>query len=378
MQFVQIIIRFCNAIFKFLGNLYTSKTDYLRIFAAMILVTGASGLVGSHLVLHLVEQGLKVSAIYRSQSAMDKTNAIFNMYGKRHLFDQIIWIPADVNDIPALEIAFDNIEYVYHCAAKISFDPRDEEKLRKINIEGTANIVNFCLARKVQKLCFVSSIAALGDLPELNTNLQNNLPLSKIIDEETDWNPEKPHSDYAISKYGAEMELWRGQQEGLKVVIVNPGVILGAMPRSWNRNEGSFKLISTVANGLKYYTHGTTGFVSVHDVIKCMTQLMNGENCGSRYILVSQNASYKEITAVIAKALKVKPPKKEAKRWMTKLAWRWDWITTNLFFQKRHLTRAIAKSLHTKDFYSSKKVEQELEFTFEPIEKVIAEIAENY
>ena len=344
----------------------------------MILVTGASGLVGSHLVLHLIESGAQVSAIYRNQNAIQKTKDLFIMYNKEDLFVKINWISGDINDIPALEVAFENIEYVYHCAAKISFDPRDEEKLRKINIEGTANIVNFCLAKNVKKLCFVSSIAALGDLPEFNRNDTNEAAFPKIIDEETDWNPEKPHSDYAISKYGSEMELWRGLQEGLKIVIVNPGVILGAIPKSWNRNEGSFKIVTTVANGLKFYTHGTTGFVSVSDVVTAMMQLMKSEISGNRYILVAENLSYKKITTLIAENLEVNPPQKEAKKWMTELAWRWDWIAANLFFQKRKLTKAIAKSVHTKDYYSSKKIEEALDFTFEPIENVVKKIAEHY
>ena len=344
----------------------------------MILVTGATGLVGSHLVLHLAEKGRNVSAIYRTQASIGKTQALFKMYDKEHLFANINWIPADINDIPSLEIAFEHIEYVYHCAAKISFDPRDEEKLRKINIEGTANIVNFCLAKNVKKLCFVSSIAALGDLPEYNFNQENGEPIPKITDEETDWNPEKPHSDYAISKYGSEMELWRGQQEGLEVVIVNPGIILGAIPKSWNRNEGSFKIITKVAGGLQFYTNGTTGFVGVLDVVKCMAELMESDKKGNRYILVSENLSYKNLTTLIAANWNVTPPKKEAKRWMTKLAWRWDWLTTNLFLQERNLTKAVAKSLHTKDFYSSAKIEKELNFTFEPIENVISNIAEKY
>ncbi len=334
----------------------------------MILVTGASGLVGSHLVLHLAQQGAKVSAIYRSENAIQKTKAVFEMYNKAHLFATIHWIPADIIDIPSLEIAFENIDYVYHCAAKISFDPRDEAQLRKVNIEGTANIVNFCLAKNVKKLCFVSSIAALGDLPVHQ----------EITDEETDWNAEKPHSDYAISKYGAEMEIWRGQQEGLEVVIVNPGVILGAIPKTWNRNEGSFKIINTVKKGLRYYTYGTTGFVGVEDVVQCMTQLMEHKNEGQRYILVSENLSYKDITHLIAKKLNVAPPQREATKFMTELAWRWDWVAANLFFQKRKLTKAIAKSLHSKDIYSNKKIETELRYQFTPMNKVIEGVVEHF
>ena len=130
----------------------------------MVLITGATGLVGSHLAIHLLENDENVHAIYRNENSIVKTKSLFELYKKLHLFDKIQWIQADINDIPTLEIAFENTEFVYHCAALVSFDPKDEEKLRKINIEGTANIVNFCLAKSVKKLCYVSSIAAFGDL----------------------------------------------------------------------------------------------------------------------------------------------------------------------------------------------------------------------
>ena len=179
----------------------------------MILVTGGTGLVGAHLLLHLLENGEeKIRAIYRKSKQIEKTKSLFELYKKSDLFSKIGWIQADILDVPSLENAFEEVDYVYHCAGLISFNPDDENQLRKVNIEGTANIVNFCIDKKVTKLCHVSSIAALGNLTQNQT----------IITEETEWNPEVLHSDYAISKYGAEMEVWRGQQEGLQVVIVNP------------------------------------------------------------------------------------------------------------------------------------------------------------
>ncbi len=155
----------------------------------MILVTGGTGLVGAHLLLHLIENGeVKVRAIYRKSEHITKTKLLFDLYKKADLFSKIEWIEADILDIPSLEIAFQNIDYVYHCAACISFNPNDENQLRKVNIEGTANIVNFCIDKNVKKLCHVSSIAALGDLNQNQT----------IITEETEWNPEVLHSDYGF------------------------------------------------------------------------------------------------------------------------------------------------------------------------------------
>ena len=142
----------------------------------MVLVTGGTGLVGAHLLLHLIENGQNVRAIYRTQTNIQKTKSVFDLYKKTNLFDKIDWIEADILDVPSLETTFIDIEYVYHCAALISFDPKDEEALRKTNIEGTANMVNFSIAKGVKKFCFVSSIAALGDLA----------PHETYITEETD------------------------------------------------------------------------------------------------------------------------------------------------------------------------------------------------
>lgn len=343
----------------------------------MILLTGATGLVGSNLALQLAEKGLHVSAIYPKHDPIQKTKDFFIMHDKEHLFSNITWIPADITDIPSLEIAFENIEYVYHCAGKISFALRDEKQLRKINIEGTANIVNLCLVKNVKKICFVSSIEALGDLSLNKSNANNTIDLGKTT-EETEWNPERANTDYAISKYGAEMEIWRGQQEGLDVIIVNPGVILGPVPKSWNRNEGSFRMITRVANGLKYYTQGKTGFIGVDDVVSCMIQLMNSDATGNRYILVSENLSYKEITALIAHKLKVPPPNKEIKKWMSELACKWNWIKKSLFFQKRTFIKANVNWLHSKHLYSNEKIKTELNYNFESMDTVIEKIAKKY
>jgi len=341
----------------------------------MVLVTGATGLVGSHLVLHLLENGDDVSAIYRSKKAIEKTKAIFKLYKKEPLFDKIHWVQADINDIPSLEIAFENIDYVYHCAAFISFEPTNEEKIRKVNIEGTSNIVNFCLAKNIKKLCYVSSIAALGDLPTKDIQNEEQKP---SITEETDWNPEKPHSDYAISKYGAEMEIWRGQQEGLKVVVVNPGVIFGPVPSVRGWNKGSGKIFTTVAKGTKYYTKGSTGFIAVTDVVKVMSLLMKSDISGVRYILIAENIIFQDLLNSIAESLKVKKPTAYAKKWMTEMAWRLDWLRALLSFSKRKLSKAVARSLHTTDIYSNEKIKQDLKFEFTPIKAYIKEISAYY
>ena len=331
----------------------------------MILVTGGTGLVGAHLLLHLIETrnigSDKIRAIYRTTESIEKTKSLFQLYNKINSFHAIEWMQADIIDVPSLEHAFKGISQVYHCAAIISFDPKDEEKIRKINIEGTANIVNFCLNYKIQKLCYVSSIAALGDLA----------PHENIITEETEWNPEKPHSDYAISKYGAEMEIWRGQQEGLNILIVNPGVIIGP----GFQEQGSGLLFKKVANGLSFYTLGTTGFVAVNDVVKITTDLMNSEICNQRFTLIGQNISFREVLNSIADALNVQKPAKHVSPFFMEIVWRIDWILAVICGQKREFTKATAKASYSKNLYSNQKIKETLKIEFTDVHQYIREIS---
>lgn len=330
----------------------------------MILVTGGTGLVGAHLLLHLAENEETIVAIYRNPKKIEKTKTLFAHYQKPALFSKINWIEADILDISSLEIAFKNIKYVYHCAAHISFNPKDENLLRKVNIEGTANIVNFCIDKKIEKLCHVSSIAALGDLKETET----------ILTEEIEWNPEIAHSDYAITKYGAEMEVWRGQQEGLQVVIVNPGVIFGSM--LWTDGSGAF--FTKIKKGFPFYTKGSTGFVGVFDVVKAMHLLMKSDVSGERFSLVSENVSFEEIIFKIADKLKAKKPTLEIKPWMTSLAWRLDWLVAAVFRTKRKITKYSANSLHSNEIIANEKIKNPeisgLNFEFQSIDSVLNEI----
>lgn len=327
----------------------------------MVLVTGGTGLVGAHILLHLIENGEDVRSIYRNLESIQKTRNLFSLYKKEALFEKIDWIQADIIDVPSLEIAFENVEYVYHCAAMISFDPKDEDLLRKTNIEGTANIVNFCIAKNVKKLCFLSSISALGDLKENET----------IITEEAEWNPEKPHSDYAISKYGAEMEIWRGQQEGLETLIVNPGVILG--PGFWE--QGSGLLFKKVANGLSFYTKGTTGFVAVTDVVRMTAELMKKGYSNDRFTLVAENITFQDLLNTIADSLQVKRPSRHASPFLVTLAYKIDWLLSNVLGQKRKLDRATAKASYRKSQYSNEKIKSTLQTEFLDIHQYIRDIS---
>jgi nucleoside-diphosphate-sugar epimerase len=206
----------------------------------------------------------------------------------------------------------------------------------------------------------VSSIATLGSLTPNETQ----------VTEEVEWTLESPHSDYAISKYGAEMEIWRGQQEGLDIVIVNPGVILGA--GFWNQGSGLF--FSSIKKGIRFYTKGSTGFVSATDVVKIMVQLMNSNITGERFTLVAENLTFKNVIFLIAEKLKAKKPQIEAKLWMTALGWRLDWLVNVIFRTKRKLSKYSANSLHSSDYISNEKIKNTLTFEFQSIDSVIKEV----
>ena len=331
----------------------------------MILVTGGTGLVGSHLLYHLTQKNDTIRAIYRTEEKRNHVKKIFSYYTDdvQLFFSKIEWIQADITDVPSLEIVFKDVSEVFHCAALVSFNPKDYRKMRQVNIDGTANVINFSIENKIRKLCFVSSIAAVGDAVN-----------GKPITEENEWNEADENNEYSITKYGAEMEVWRGSQEGLDVVIVNPGVILGS--GFWN--EGSGKLFTQINNGFRFYTEGITGFVSVKDVVKAMIQLMESKIKNERFILVSENKSFKDILFAIADGLGKKRPTIKISKIVTSVFWRIDWVLTKLIGKEPLLTKNSAKSSHNKSCYSSKKIEKKLFFQFNPLAKEIKKTAIDY
>ncbi|RBP34959.1 nucleoside-diphosphate-sugar epimerase [Oceanihabitans sediminis] len=331
----------------------------------MILVTGGTGLVGSHLLFELAKNKQQVRAIYRSEEKLEAVKKVFSYFTEdaETLFHRISWVQTDLLNIPELTSVFEGVTHVYHCAALISFDPSDYHILRKTNIEGTANIVNLSIDNEVEKLCYVSSVATIGHKKD-----------GSLLDEESYWNPEADNSVYSITKYGAEMEVWRGTQEGLDAVIVNPGLILGA--GFWN--TGSGQLFKRVAGTLPYYTTGTAGYVDVKDVVVAMLQLMESNIKNERFILIAENLSFKDFVTMASKQLKVKIPTKPVKPWMLQIAWRLDWLKSFLTKKPRSLTKQNAASALSATNYNNEKVVKALDYTFIPIEESIASISEQY
>lgn len=331
----------------------------------MILVTGGTGMLGAHLLYKLVNSDEKVRATYRSEESLEKVKRVFAYYtdAVSVTFSKIEWVQADVTDLPSLEEVFMGVHKVFHVAALISFDNSDYKKMRAVNIKGTANIVNLCLAFSIEKLCFVSSIATLSKTIGKST-----------IDESDEFNLETSNYGYAITKHGAEMEVWRGAQEGLPVVVVNPGVILG--PGYWNENSGA--LFSMVHRGFSFYSTGTTGFVGVDDVVAVMCKAMDSSVTNERFVLVSENLSFKTVMTLIANSFGVKAPRFKVNSFIAGIGWRLSWLKSKLTGSSHSFTKHAAKSGSNRSYYASEKAENTFNFSFEAMQSVIAKICEKF
>ena len=318
----------------------------------MILVTGATGLVGAHLCLTLLKQNQKVVALYRREKKRAALKDFFISRNEITLFEKIQWREADLCDLPALTKAFEDITQVYHCAAYISMAYYKRNQLQEVNQQGTAYIANLSIENKIKKLVYVSSIAALGSQTTKN-----------IITEDTPWNPAVEKTPYAYSKYGAELEIWRASQEGVPVAIVNPGVILGdSMPRN-----PIDQLIHQIEKGLSFYPTGKTGYVAVEDVVEVMVKLMSSSIENQRFILVAENWSYQKFTQYVAKKMNKKIPSKVLHPIYLKTAWFFESLASALGLRKKFLSKALIKSLSDQNEIDGSRIEKNINFSYRKI-----------
>ncbi len=316
----------------------------------MIFVTGATGLLGSHLLQALLLQGQPVKALYRSRIPQFKNS------------EQVEWIQGDILDVPSLTEALQNVQQVYHCAAMVSFHPKQKEDLYKTNVEGTANVVNACLETGVQKLLHVSSVAALGRLE------------NKEIDETSHWLAQNS-SEYGKSKHLAEMEVWRGIGEGLEAVIVNPSIILGT--GDWN--EGSSKIFQTFYKEFPWYADGVTGFVDVLDVVNAMILLMNSTITAERFILNAENVRYKDLFDCIAENFGKNKPHRKVTPLLASLIWRAEAVRSLFSGSQPLLTKETAAAAQTRIFYNNAKLLRLFpHFQYRPLHESILRICTEY
>lgn len=330
----------------------------------MILVTGGTGLLGSHLLFELVNAGVTVRALRRRPGREAMVRKIFSYYSPQagELFSRIEWYDADLMDFGAMEDALEGVTGVFHAGAVVSFYPKDHKAMLRVNIEGTANLVNLSIHKGIEKFCYVSSVATLG-------RAVNN----GLSDEETFWVPSKKNSVYSQSKYGAEREIWRGMEEGLNAVIVMPSVIVG--PGYWEENSGLFRLVH---QGLKYATKGINGYVDVRDVAHAMVLLMEKKCFGERFIASSENLSYQDFFTMVAKYLNKPAPNVIVPPFLTGLAWRVEAVRSALTGSKPEVTREMAVTTSQVYTYSNQKIRSRLGFEFRSMDDSIRETCERF
>ena len=298
----------------------------------MILVTGATGFVGRNLILSLSKKRDNLIGQFRREKKLEETRLFFISKNKEEVFDRIIWRKADITNFSEVQSLFDDVIQVYHCAAYVSMAFYKTSYLNLVNITGTTYIVDNSIKKKIKKLCFISSIAAIGEGTE------------EEITEDTQWNPEVDKTPYSYSKYGSEIEVWRASQEGVPVVILNPGIIIG--------NDSQIQKI--IKNKFNFYTSGVSGFVTVEDVVKAAIGLMQEKIKNERFILVSENISFKDFVNYLSKKNKnysIRIPKS-----ILYLTWFIESFLSHLRIKNKFLTKALINNLYSKNYYNGNKI----------------------
>ena len=332
----------------------------------MILVTGGTGLVGSHLLYHLTKlNGSKVRAIKRNDD-IDSVLNLFKFYDSINaeaLFDKIEWVNANITDIHSLELAFNKVDLVYHCAALISFNPKENDLMKSVNVGGTRNIINIALEYNVKKICYVSSIAALGSSKD-----------NSLTSELDEWKKEECTSNYSESKHLSELEAWRGFSEGLDLVIVNPSAIIG--PSS--RESGTGLIFKTSLKGNRFYPLGSNSFVCVNDVVKVMIQLMASNISGEQFIVTSENLSHKTLANIVSEALGVDRPTIPITPFLSELAWRAEKIKSFITKSEPIVTKDILREANADVAYSNKKIIDVIGYKFRDVKQAVQNTARFY
>lgn len=331
----------------------------------MVLLTGGTGFVGGHMLVHLIQAGRKVRALKRKNSSTRELEIICRFYGEdfQSISSHIEWIEGDLLNPESLDNALINVQEVYHCAAVVSFDGKDPEQLNRINIEGTRNLVNATIHTDISNFIYISSIGALGE------SLSD-----KLITEATSWNLQNQSSAYSNSKYHAEQEVWAGIEKSLNVIIVNPGIILGA----GDFTKGSLRFFSQVKRGMPFYTDQQTGYVDVRDVCKAILVLKEKQLFNMRFILVSENLTNKQLFTYIANALNKKPPFIRIGKTGLRIASMLNRLGCKISGKQPLLSREIVNSASGKHRYSSDKFLSNTGFSFTPMKKCIEDAVNGF
>jgi nucleoside-diphosphate-sugar epimerase len=285
-------------------------------------------------------------------------------YISREIFNKVEWVEGDVLDVVSLEDAMDGVDTVIHAAAIVSFIRKETKQMYKINVEGTANVVNIALEKNIQRFVHISSIAALSRKVD-----------GGHVDEDRKWEEGKINTHYAKSKYKAELEVWRGISEGLNAVILNPSTILGY--GDWN--TGSSSIFKKVYEEFKWYTPGVNGFVDVEDVAAAVVLVMESGISEQRFIINGDNWPFRKLMDTMAVSFGKKKPAKQTTPLLMSMAWRAEKIKSMVTGQRPILTKESAKVAHSKTYFDNGKFLKAFpQFSFTPLDQTIQRACEKY
>lgn len=318
----------------------------------MIFVTGGTGLVGMHAVAAFLSRGEDVRLLVREGS--DRT-PLLKLLRDQAISDDLMWVEGDLFDPVFLAEAMEGCDTVFHAAAMVSFHSADRDLLYKVNVEGTANIVNAAIENRIQTFYYISSVAALGRGGS-----------DSVTEEETEWKDGPELTNYARSKHLAEREVWRGHEEGLRVVVVNPGVIIGR----GDFTRSSAALFSNIDKGLPFFPAGLNGFVAVEDVVDACFHLSENGLFNERYVLVGEHMLFQHLFNQIAASINAEPPRKSAPRWLLSFAWRMAWVLEKISGKRAVITKEAVQNTHHHYRYSNAKIGA-TGFVFRPLDEVI-------
>lgn len=322
-----------------------------------ILVTGGTGFLGAYIIKELISRGFPVRAIKRASSNLPE-------FIEGDILKKVEWVEGDILDLISLGDAMRDIEIVIHAAAVVSFSAADRAQMYNINVQGTANVVNTALESGVRKLVYISSVAALGRKKD-----------GAVVNENTKWEESRSNTHYAISKYRAELEVWRGFAEGLEGVVLNPATILGY----GNWNDGSSAIFKNVYNEFGWYTNGINGFVDVEDVAKATVELTNSDITEERFVICGDNWSFKKLLDTMADGFGKKRPHREATPLLSGLAWRIEKIKSLIKGTRPLVTKESAKVANTETIFDNTKLPKVLKwFRYTPLEETIRKACAQY
>ena len=319
-----------------------------------VLVTGATGFVGSVLTRQLVEDGVDVRIFRRDTSSLD----LLGKYAER-----VEHAVGNLTHARSLYDAMQGVDRVYHVAAKVSFAPGEQEALRRVNADGTANVVNAALEIGVDRLVHTSSMAALGRPADPDG----------LIDETTTWQGAPHRSAYARSKRRAELEVHRGIAEGLDATIVNPSLIFGVGGPDTNTR----RIVDAVRSGWLFAVPpGGTNVVDVRDVAAGLRAAMTRGELGRRYFLGSENLTWEAFAGTLAEAFDVVSPRQTVPSWLLTVTGTLAEGVAALTRTQPFLTRSTARTASRTYRYDNSRARTELGCTFRPFEETARHIAE--